>query len=153
VLVVTGWRLVSLKHVSHLYRAHGYLPAAIWAVTFVLVVTTDLLTGVLVGLGLSLIEVLPHLRDIRLRVNEHNEGEATRLELDGAATFLGLTKLNRMLEKQPADRPIHLDLDRVKAMDHTTAETLSEWINRRRHFGQHDRVTGPESVLRPLPVG
>jgi MFS superfamily sulfate permease-like transporter len=153
VLVVTGWRLVSLKHVSHLYRAHGYLPAAIWAVTFVLVVTTDLLTGVLVGLGLSLIEVLPHLRDIRLRVNEHTEGEATRLELDGAATFLGLTKLNRMLEKQPADRPIHLDLDRVKAMDHTTAETLSEWINRRRHFGQNDRVTGPESVLRPLPVG
>src|SRR3546814_5911565 len=50
VLVVTGWRLVSLKHVRHLLKAHGPLPAAIWAVTFVLVVSTDLLTGVLVGL-------------------------------------------------------------------------------------------------------
>jgi MFS superfamily sulfate permease-like transporter len=152
VLVVTGWRLVSLKHVQHLFKAHGYLPAAIWAVTFVLVVTTDLLTGVLVGLALSLVEVLPHVRDIRLRVHEHDDGEATRVELHGAATFLGLTKLNAVLEKQPADRAVHLDLDKVKAMDHTTAETLAEWINRRRHIGQQDRITGPAEVLRPLPT-
>jgi MFS superfamily sulfate permease-like transporter len=152
VLVVTGWRLVSLKHVQHLFKAHGYLPAVIWTVTFVLVVTTDLLTGVLVGLGLSLIEVLPHLRDIRLRVREHDDNGATRVELTGAATFLGLTKLNAVLEKQPADRAVHLDLDRVKAMDHTTAETLSEWISRRRHIGQKDRVTGPASVLGALPL-
>jgi len=46
---------------------------------------------------------------------------------------------------------VHLDLDQVKAMDHTTAETLSEWINRRRHIGQRDRVTGPASILQPLP--
>ncbi len=151
VLVVTGWRLVSVKHVEHLYKAHGYLPAVIWAVTFMLVVTTDLLTGVLVGLGLSLVEVLPHVRDIRLKVREHDEGLATRVELSGAATFLGLTRLNAVLEKQPADRAVHLDLDQVKAMDHTTAETLSEWINRRRHIGQRDRVTGPASILQPLP--
>ncbi|MGJ0238295.1 SulP family inorganic anion transporter [Novosphingobium fluoreni] len=152
ILVVTGWRLVSLKHVEHLFKAHGYLPAAIWAVTFVLVVTMDLLTGVLVGLGLSLIEVLPHLRDIRLRVSEHGDEGAHRVELSGAATFLGLTRLNAVLERQPADRAIHLDLDKVKAMDHTTAETLTEWINRHRTRGNNVRVTGPASLLRPLPV-
>lgn len=152
VLVVTGWRLVSLKHVQHLFKAHGYLPAAIWAVTFLLVVTTDLLTGVLVGLALSLVEVLPHARHIRLKVREHESDEVTRVELDGAATFLGLARLNAVLERQPADRPIHLDLGQVKAMDHTTAETLTEWINRRRHFGQQDLITGPASVLRPLPT-
>jgi MFS superfamily sulfate permease-like transporter len=152
VLVITGWRLVSLKHVRHLFKAHGYLPAAIWAVTFLLVVTTDLLTGVLIGLALSLVEVLPHARHIRLKVREHDDGEVTRVELNGAATFLGLTRLNAVLERQPADRAIHLDLDQVKAMDHTTAETLSEWINRRRHIGQKDVITGPPSVLRPLPT-
>lgn len=152
VLVVTGWRLVSLKHVQHLFKAHGYLPAAIWAVTFLLVVTTDLLTGVLVGLGLSLVEVLPHFRDIRLQVREHNEGGATRVELSGAATFLGLNRLNAVLEKQPSDRAVHLDLAQVKGMDHTTAETLSEWINRRRQGGQRDRITGPADILQPLPA-
>ena len=152
VLVVTGWRLVSLKHVQHLLKAHGYLPAAIWAVTFILVVTTDLLTGVLVGLGLSLVELLPHGHNLGLKVHEHEDEAGPRLELHGAATFLGLTRLNAVLERQPADRPVHLDLDRVRAMDHTTAETLSEWISRRRQRGHQDRVTGPASILKPLPL-
>lgn len=152
VLVVTGWKLVSLKHVRHLLKAHGPLPAAIWVVTFVLVVTTDLLTGVIVGLALSLAELLPHFKHLHLKVHEHDEGEATRVKLHGAATFIGLTRLNAVLEKQPAHRPVHLDLESVKAMDHTTAETLSEWLSRRRQSGGQDRVTGPEQILRPLPV-
>jgi MFS superfamily sulfate permease-like transporter len=152
ILVVTGWRLVSVKHVTHLFKAHGPLPAAIWAATFILVVTTDLLTGVLVGLALSVIELLPHYKHLRLKVHEHDEDGATRVELNGAATFVGLTRLNAVLEKQPANRPIHLDLDRVRAIDHTTAETLSEWISRRRQGGQNDRVTGPDAILRPLPL-
>src|SRR3546814_12730590 len=88
VLVVTGWRLVSLKHVRHLLKAHGPLPAAIWAVTFVLVVSTDLLTGVLVGLALSAIELLPHFKDLRLKVHEHQDDEETRVVLQGTATFI-----------------------------------------------------------------
>jgi len=154
VLVVTGWRLVSLKHVQHLLKAHGYLPAVIWAVTFVLVVTTDLLTGVLVGLGLSLLELIPHIRHLRLGVREHEEqgGTERRIELDGAATFVGLTRLNAVLERQPQDCPVHLDLGRVKGMDHTTAETLSDWLLRRRKRMPGDRVTGPDDILKPLPV-
>ncbi|MCJ2187165.1 SulP family inorganic anion transporter [Novosphingobium beihaiensis] len=153
VLVVTGWKLVSLKHVRHLFKAHGFLPAAVWAVTFILVVTTDLLTGVLVGLALTALELLPHLKELRLKVHQHDDDEETRLEIHGAATFVGLTKLNAALERQPTGRPVHLDLGKVKAMDHTTAETLSEWIQRRRQSGHKDRVTGDPSVLRPLPLG
>jgi len=152
VLVVTGWRLVSLKHVQHLFKAHGTLPAAIWAVTFVLVVVTDLLTGVLVGLALSLVELIPHYRSLRLKVQEQESTDSNRVVLNGAATFIGLTRLNAVLEKQPTDRPVHLDLNGVNAIDHTTAETLSEWITRRRQSGQRDTITGPETILRPLPA-
>jgi MFS superfamily sulfate permease-like transporter len=152
VLVVTGWKLVSLKHVRHLLNAHGLLPAAIWAVTFALVVTTDLLTGVLVGLGLSLVELLPHLKHLRLKVHEHEEEEGPRVALHGAATFVGLTKLNTVLERQRNDGPVHLDLASVRAMDHTTAETLAEWIRRRRQSGHVDRITGDDAILRPLPL-
>ena len=152
VLVVTGARLVSLKHVRHLFDAHGFLPAAIWATTFILVIATDLLTGVLVGLALTLVEVMPFARSLRLKVHEHDEGAATRLELHGAATFVGLTRLNMVLEKLPADRPVHLDLGHLRAMDHTTAETLREWLSHRLQRGYQDRVTGPETLLRPLPL-
>ena len=152
VLVVTGWKLVNLSHVRHLFHAYGAFPAVIWAATFVLVVTTDLLTGVLAGLALTLVELLPHARNLRLKVQEHDNDEHTRLELGGGATFLGLTRLNAVLEKQPHHKPVHLDLGKVKVMDHTTAETIREWLGRRRQSGQTDTVTGPEAILRPLPL-
>ena len=150
VLVVTGWRLISLTHVRHLFHVHGVLPAAIWAVTFVLVVTTDLLTGVLVGLALSALELLPNVRNLRLHLKHREDGETTHVELGGGATFLGLTRLNALLERIPGGRKVHLDLDGVKSMDHTTAETLSEWLARQRQGGGQVTVSGPAPILRPL---
>ncbi|MCZ3174251.1 SulP family inorganic anion transporter, partial [Acinetobacter baumannii] len=38
ILVVTGWRLVSLKHARHLFRDYGMLPVVIWAATLIMVV-------------------------------------------------------------------------------------------------------------------
>ncbi len=152
ILVVTGWRLVSVAHVKHLFHVHGPLPAAIWAITFILVITTDLLTGVLVGLALTLFELLPHIRNLRFKVHEEEAGEKKRITMEGAATFLGLTKINAMLESQPVDRPVHLDLGKVRVMDHTTAEAIGEWLTRRRLRGNADIVTGPDRILKPLPL-
>lgn len=150
VLVVTGWKLVSLKQVRRLFDVHGIMPALIWVVTFALVVTTDLLTGVLVGLALSALELVPHLRNLRFRVGERTVGETVRLELEGAATFLGLTRLTNALEQVPVEKPVHVDMDRVHAMDHTTAEMLTEWLARRRQHGHEVTVSGPEPILKTL---
>jgi len=152
VLVVTGWKLVSLKHVRHLFKVHGYMPALIWTATFVLVVTTDLLTGVLTGLALSALELLPHARNLRFRVGEKAEGETVKLELEGAATFIGLARLTNALEQVPPSRPVHVDLDRVHAIDHTTAEMLTEWVSRRKLRGEEVRLTGPEPIMRSLAL-
>ncbi len=150
VLVVTGWKLVSLKQVRRLFEVHGFMPALIWVATFTLVVTTDLLTGVLVGLALSALELVPHLRNLRFRVGEHTVGETVRLELEGAATFLGLTRLTNALEQVPVAKPVHVDLDRVHAMDHTTAELLTEWLARRKQRGNTVTVSGPAPLLKTL---
>src|SRR5690606_34330997 len=101
ILVVTGWRLVSLSHVRHLFASYGLLPAAIWAATFILVVATDLLTGVLVGLGLSMIELLQHRKSLRLKVEEEDADGARRVRLEGSATFVSLTRLTHILERIP----------------------------------------------------
>lgn len=150
VLVVTGWKLVSLKQVRRLFEVHGFMPALIWVATFTLVVTTDLLTGVLVGLALSALELVPHLRNLRFRVGEQTVGETVRLELEGAATFLGLTRLTNALEQVPVAKPVHVDLDRVHAMDHTTAEMLTEWLARRKQRGNAVTVSGPAPLLKTL---
>ena len=150
VLVVTGWRLVSIDHVRHLLHVHGRLPALIWLVTFALVIATDLLTGVLVGLALSLLELLPYRRSLRLGVAEQHEEDVTHVTLKGTATFLSLTRLNSVLESLPHDRSVRLDLGALKGMDHTTAQTLSEWLARRKKGGAHVEVSGPDDIVRPL---
>ena len=146
ILVVTGWRLISLKHVRHLFENYGPVPALIWAATFALVVTTDLLTGVLAGLALSLVELLPYARRLRLKID--NQGDTVRLS--GAATFLTLPRLTRALDEVPADRPVHLDLDDLHGLDHTSAELLGEWLGRRRRSGLSASISGEEKMLRPL---
>lgn len=150
VLVVTGWRLVSLDHVKHLLHVHGRLPALIWAVTFVLVVATDLLTGVLVGLALSLVELIPYWRTLKLGVGQDQEGEVTRVSLKGSATFLTLTKLTSVLEALPDSRAVKLDLGALRGMDHTTAQMLTEWLTRRRKHGAAVEVAGPDEFTRSL---
>jgi ABC-type transporter Mla MlaB component len=56
-----------------------------------------------------------------------------------------------VLEDLPANRRVHLDLGQVKAIDHTTAETLGEWLSRRRQQGHAVTVSGPEPILRAVP--
>jgi MFS superfamily sulfate permease-like transporter len=150
ILVVTGWRLVSVSHVRHLFRHHGLLPALIWAATFVMVVATDLLTGVLVGLGLSMLELLPNMRRLRLRVKAKHGDDHSEISLDGAVTFLALPRLAKLLDAIPDRRDVSLDLRKVPAIDHSCAEMLGEWIRRRRSGGTRIDVDGNAHHLRRM---
>ena len=146
VLVVTGWRLVSLAHVRHLHHGYGLLPVAIWAATLIAVVATDLLTGVLVGIGLSLLELVPHARRLRLTI-ERNEGA---IALGGAATLVTLPKLTGAIEAVPAGVPVRLDVSRLTGVDHTAAEMLRDWLQRRRAGGDAVTVVGASAKLAPV---
>jgi MFS superfamily sulfate permease-like transporter len=152
VLVVTGARLVSLKHVRHLFDHYGVLPAAVWGVTFILVIATDLLTGVLVGLAMSLLELAPHVRRLRLKVDTVEQDGRCHVRLDGAATFLGLPTLNRVLDALPDGKAMTLELLRVPAIDHSAAETLRQWLQRVRQRGGSVELIGSSRHLRRLAV-
>ncbi|NLS28568.1 C4-dicarboxylic acid transporter DauA [Sphingomonas sp. S2M10] len=142
VLVVTGAKLVNLKHVRHLFANYGLLPAAIWAVTCLLVVTEDLLTGVLVGIALSLLELVPNLRRLGLKVDQQEEAGEHRIALAGSATFITLPKLSDRLESVPGGKSVLLDVSRLDAVDHSCAELLKDWLQRRRAGGSPVDVQG-----------
>ncbi len=142
VLVVTGVRLVNLNHAKHLLRDYGALPAAIWAVTLVTVVAADLLTGVLVGIGLSLLELLPNIRRLKLKVHQKNSATDSAIALAGTATMVTLPKLTNALDAVPEDHNISLDLTNLKAVDHTSAELIKDWLQRRRAGSGQVALTG-----------
>ncbi len=132
ILVVVGWRLVSLVHVRDLFRRYGAMPAAVWAATLVLVVTVDLLTGVLVGLALALVEIVPHLRKRYLLIRSCPTGERNvSLKLAGSATFLQLPRLEKELAAVSPDANVRIETRRLAYIDHTTSEMIAEWADRR----------------------
>lgn len=126
VLVVTGWRLIGVHHVLSLLRDHGRMPVAIWAATFVGVVATDLLTGVLAGLVLSVVESVRHLRRPGFRVSTVDTGAATELRLAGTATFLRLPQLLSAVEGAPAGRDLRIRTRGLWHIDHTFASMLQQ---------------------------
>jgi MFS superfamily sulfate permease-like transporter len=150
ILVVTGWRLVSLHHVRHLFQNYGPLPAVIWAATLIMVVATDLLTGVIVGLALTLIELIPHARRLRLKVDQSEDDQRCVIVLNGTATFLSLPRLSAALDATPAGRPVRIDIQRLRHIDHTCAEMLSEWLQRRRAGGGSIEFNGDPARLKGL---
>ena len=150
VLVVTGWRLVSLKHAKHLFKDYGVLPVAIWAVTLIMVVATDLLTGVLTGIALTVLELIPNLRRLKLKVSEQRDGDAHAIELDGAATFVTLPKLSATLDRVPSNAPVRLDVSKLDAVDHTTAELLRDWFQRRKAAGNPVELRGQRGRIATL---
>jgi MFS superfamily sulfate permease-like transporter len=148
ILVVTGVRLVSIAHVRHLFHSYGPLPAIVWAATLIMVVATDLLTGVLVGLGLSMIELLPHLRTLGLKVGDRQDGDAREITLDGSATFLTLPKLSAKLDAIPASGALRLNMEKLSHIDHTCAEMVKEWLQRRRQSGERVELLGATGRLK-----
>lgn len=148
VLVVTGYRLVSLVHLKHLLGRYGVLPAAIWAITLGTVVATDLLTGVLVGIGLSLLEVLPWVRKLRLlvRPRQLRDGE-WEINLAGSATMLQFPNLANQLDALPAAHKVTIRMRSLWYIDHTCAEFISDWMGRRRAAGATVQIE-PGAVAR-----
>ena len=107
-----------------------------------MVVTTDLLTGVLTGLVLSLVELMPHLRNLKLDVHVDRNEAHTELQFKGRATFLSLPGLTKILDSLPGGGHIRLNVAGLAQLDHTCAEVLADWIQRRRRAGTQLELAG-----------
>ena len=148
VLLVTGFRLIGLGHVRALFARHGPAPVGIWGATVTMVIVEDLLVGVAVGLALSLLEILPHLRR-RLAIERQDQGDAIQLGLRGAATCKDVPALLAALEDLPEGRKVRLVGEGLRYMDHTSAETMSDWVRREARAGRPMEVRQPKTWRHP----
>ena len=93
-----------------------------------MVVATDLLTGVLAGLALSVLEAIPLLRRQGFRIRTNKANAATELRLVGTGTFVRLPHLLSTLEAVPDDHEVHIRTKGLQRTDHTFANTLQELV-------------------------
>jgi MFS superfamily sulfate permease-like transporter len=130
VLVYTGYKLVNPQNVKRLLHYGGF-PILIYAVTVVTIVSTDLLTGIMAGLALSLLKVLYALSRLDIDVQGDENTGRLAVHLNGAATFMRLPQLVDTLEKLPVDRDVHVRIDGLTYIDHAAADALDAWERKR----------------------
>jgi len=132
-LVFTGYKMVDIRAVK-LMGKYGRSEVAIYLITVVLIVSVDLLTGVLAGIAFSIAKLLYIFGHLDIKVTK-GQGKRVDLNLHGAATFLALPKLAGTMESVPIDCELHIHLDGVAYVDHAVLDLLISWDRQHRQHG------------------
>ncbi|GAC1033853.1 SulP family inorganic anion transporter [Pseudomonas sp. No.21] len=125
VLVFTGFKLVDAKAMRGLSR-YGRAPLLIYAATALGIVAFDLLSGVLIGFALTLAKLAWKASRLKIALVQGAPGEA-ELRLTGAATFLRVPQLARVLEGVAPGTRLQVPLDNLSYIDHACMELLEDW--------------------------
>lgn len=154
VLVYTGYKLVNPANIRTLAQ-YGKAPLAIYGATLVGIVVTDLLTGVLVGVGLSVARLIYNVTHLDLKVEKI--GQTVHMHLNGSATFVGLPKLCEALDEIPAGAELHVHVENLTHIDHACLDAFRNWEQQGAAAGSKLLVEWHEVARKyerdsPLPV-
>jgi MFS superfamily sulfate permease-like transporter len=125
-LVFTGYKLVDFKAIKEL-RPYGRGEVATFIATAATIVFADLLTGVLVGVAISIGKLLYTFSHLEIQVEDQFEKNRTTLHLRGAATFVRLPQLAAALEEMRPSTELHVHLERLNHIDHACLDLFMNW--------------------------
>lgn len=134
VLVYAGTRLVKLGFVKMLW-GQDRAEAFIFVATMVGVTTTDVLTGIFIGVGLALAKLFHTVTRLTIEVEHDASSGAATLRLKGAATFMRLPQLAETLESLDPGIHVHVDLSQLTYIDHACLDLLVNWHERHQTNG------------------
>lgn len=126
VLVYIGYKLVNISTIRKI-AGYGRAEVVIYFATLIGIVVTDLLTGVLIGVGLALAKLLYTFSHLRVDVEQTPDSKRVDVSLHGAATFLGVPRLAAALESVPRGAETHIHIENLDYIDHACLEMLSSW--------------------------
>jgi carbonic anhydrase len=133
-LIYVGARLIDLDHIRAV-RRHGDL--LVYLVTLAGVVVLDLMSGVLLGLGVAAVLTLRRLLWTGIRAEHDRDG--WRIVVEGALAAVSIPRLSAVLGRIPPGATVTLELV-VDYLDHAAFDTLSAWQQAHERTGGTVRV-------------
>ncbi|MBL4849209.1 MAG: PTS sugar transporter subunit IIA [Planctomycetes bacterium] len=134
ILVFIGFKLVRNRPHAEL-RRYGASELVIYVLTIGVIVSFNLLTGILVGIGLAVVKLLYSLgkgfHKFSVEVTEDFEHGQVHVHLRGAASFMRLPKLASALESLPTDHEVHLHVEELEYIDHACLDIITKWERQR----------------------
>jgi MFS superfamily sulfate permease-like transporter len=126
VLVYTGYKLMNVDAVREL-KSYGRSELWIYLCTAAAIVVTNLLIGILVGVGLAVAKLLYQTQTLETGYSHDLLTGRLTFELSGIATFLSLPRLARALEQVPPVADIHVRVTGLRHIDHACLNLLESW--------------------------
>ena len=166
VLIVTGFKLAKPKLFRQMWREgpNQFLP---FALTISAILFTDLLIGILIGLGFSILFILRSnlRRPLRQIVEKHIGGDVLHIELANQVSFLNRVALSKALDAAPRGGHVMIDARRTNYIDADVQDLIWEYIEEiapargvevsmlglKEHYGQlEDRVQYMDYTMREM---
>jgi MFS superfamily sulfate permease-like transporter len=126
VLVFTGYKLAYPKAVPKLLE-FGKSEVAIYAATIAVIVATDLLKGVVLGLLLSLFKLLYVFSQLDIECQEEADSNCVHFRLSGSATLIRLPMMAAALEQVRPGAEVHIHFEQLEYIDHACLDLISNW--------------------------
>lgn len=129
ILLVTGIKLASPDLVRRMWSAgrNQFIP---FAATVVAIILTDLLSGILIGLTISIGFILwsNTRRPVRRIMEKHLGGDVVRIELANQVSFLNRATLDRTLNDVPRGGHVMIDARATDYIDPDVLDMLMEFV-------------------------
>lgn len=131
ILLVTGFKLASPRLFKQMW-SEGRYQFAPFMITLVAIVLTDLLIGILIGLGVSVLFILNSnlRRPLRRMVETRVGGDVLHIELANQVSFLNKAALQRVFDEAKTGANILIDASDTDFIDPDILSLIREFKNR-----------------------
>lgn len=126
ILIFTGAKMINPGQLRE-FANYGRGSVVVFVSTALMIVATDLLTGVVVGLALSLLRLGLRAAILHISLKEGDADDQFVLRLVGSATFLSVPRIAQALDSVPPGCTLHLDIERLRHIDHACLVLLTDW--------------------------
>lgn len=147
ILLVTGYNLTKPRLFRNVWSlgAKQFIP---FAITIIVILSTDLLIGVSIGLLISFYYIVRNnfKAEYKITKTELNGIETHYIKLNSNVTFLNKVKLRNTLDEVPEYSVLTIDGSECNFIDYDILEVISEYKNKAhdRHIELHSK--GIENV-------
>src|SRR6185436_5894084 len=106
---------------------YGWDTAAIAVLTTVTIVCSSLLTGIVIGIALSLLKLLWAISNLEVIVDRDPLSDRVDIQFKGSASFINLPRFSDSLETLPERGEVYVHVRGLNYIDHAAMEALSNW--------------------------
>jgi MFS superfamily sulfate permease-like transporter len=147
ILIVTGYNLTKPKLFRNMWSL-GWKQFLPFLITIIVILTTDLLIGVSIGLLMSIYFIVQNnfKAEYKITTTKHGGIETEYIKLNSNVTFLNKVNLRKTLDEVPEYSVLTIDGTECNFIDYDILEIISEFENKAREKHIQLHLNGIEKV-------